>query len=158
MLHRGMILSFVLLFVFVGTPQAEEKKRDKNRYEDDDIVVRVIPRNKENIIAFYQGRGFPQSSYDEINKVCYVTFLIRNKSHTVHWLELENWKFIGKEEGFKRLDLVCLSCVVCDIQLGIIGRLVAIGVGVIFTGLCAQRTLGIGIQTAGVVCCFAGRF
>lgn len=104
MLHREIVLGFVLFFVFIGTLQAEEEKRDKNRYEDEDIVVRVIPRNKENIIAFYQGRDFPQRSYDEINKVCYVTFLIRNKSQTIHWLELDNWRFIGKEEGFKRLD------------------------------------------------------
>lgn len=103
MLLRWVVLVLSLHVVWLA-PAVAETKEDPNRYEDDEIVVRVIPREKENIIAFYQGRGFPERAYPEINNVCYVTFLIRNKSRSILWLELDNWQFMSSDKSFRRLD------------------------------------------------------
>jgi len=87
----------------LGQAQAAEGESNL-KYEDADVTVRVIPRGKENISAFHQGRGFPQFALDEIAKVCYVTVLMRNHSEKVHWLELDNWRFFSDDKAFKRLD------------------------------------------------------
>ena len=97
-------LIFVLLGLLLSSSAlAADKKKDKNRYEDDDIGFRVVPRSPDNIIAFYQGRGFPQAAIDEIKKTCYVTFLMRNLGDTIIWLDLENWRYSSEDPGFRRL-------------------------------------------------------
>ncbi|MDH5217182.1 MAG: hypothetical protein OEX19_05785 [Gammaproteobacteria bacterium] len=99
-----MFLVFVLLGLLLSSGVvAADKKKDKNRYEDDDIGFRVVPRSPDNIIAFYQGRGFLQTAIDEIKKTCYVTFLMRNLSDSIIWLDLDNWRYISDDPNFKRL-------------------------------------------------------
>ena len=96
-------LWLIVFSIFLSPPVFAEKKKDKNRYEDDDIAFRVVPRPPDNIIAFYQGRGFPARAIEEIKKTCYVTFLMRNRSDTIIWLDLDNWRFSSEDPGFKRL-------------------------------------------------------
>ena len=76
----------------------------RKTYEDQDVKIQVIPRGKENIIAFHQGRGFPAFAIEETRKVCYVTVLMRNTSNRIHWLELDNWHFESNDKHFHRLD------------------------------------------------------
>ena len=102
-LNLKLFCSLLISMCLIGQVQAAEGDANK-KYEDAEVTIRVIPRGKENISAFHQGRGFPKFALDEIAKVCYVTVLMRNHSEKVHWLELDNWRFSSEDKNFKRLD------------------------------------------------------
>lgn len=93
----------IVLLLALPVPSLAAEKKDKNRYEDDDIVFRVVPRQNDNIAAFYEGRGFSKEAIAEINKTCYITFLMRNRSRNVIWLDLDSWRVTSEDKTFKRL-------------------------------------------------------
>jgi hypothetical protein len=101
-MSRLIVIVYLACLMF-SLPTLAKEKKDKNRYEDKDIVFRVVPRQPDNIVAFYQGRKFPQRAVEEIRKSCYITFLMRNKSNTIMWLDLENWRFSSEDKNFSRL-------------------------------------------------------
>ena len=63
------------------------------RYEDSQVMVRVVMRTRDQLTAFYLGRGFKQAAIDKILETCFVTPIIHNKTLDVLWLELDEWQF-----------------------------------------------------------------
>jgi hypothetical protein len=63
------------------------------RYEDSQVMVRVVMRTRDQLTAFYLGRGFKQAAIDKILETCFITPIIHNKTLDVLWLELDEWQF-----------------------------------------------------------------
>jgi hypothetical protein len=89
--------------------QANQQKAaapgDSNRIELEDAVLKliVIPRTREQMKAFYEGRGFPKQAIGAIAEACFMTVIVKNKTDNVLWLELDNWRINGAAD-IKRLD------------------------------------------------------
>ncbi len=98
-----MIVTFLLSIFSAATIAAEDSKKYKPKYEDDDIMFRIVGRTPENISAFYQGREFSKQAINEILNTCYVTVIIKNKTRTTLWLELDNWQFTRNGKPIKRI-------------------------------------------------------
>jgi len=99
----------LILFIFSAGAEALaagasiDKKKSPAKYEDDEIMFRIIERNPESISAFYQGREFSKQAIDEILHTCYVTVIIKNKTRTTLWLELDNWRFSRNGKTIQRI-------------------------------------------------------
>ena len=101
---KPAILDFLLLTLFFVSLQAVAASLTKpNRYEDDEIFMRIVLRSPEQLSAFYIGREFKQSAIDRILETCYVTPIIKNKKFDVLWLELDNWEFTINGKTIKRI-------------------------------------------------------
>lgn len=72
-------------------------------FENDELLMVVIPRTAEQMAAFYEARGFPQRAIDKVTATCFVTIHIDNKSRHITWLETANWQLTS--EG-KTLDIL----------------------------------------------------
>lgn len=92
----------VILFVPVSGHTADKPK--KIEFENEFLKMMTFMRTPEQIKAFYEGRGFPKNSLPVIADVCFVTFIVKNKSDTILWLDLNNWEFYSDATKIKRLD------------------------------------------------------
>jgi hypothetical protein len=91
----------------VSTPNKAGSANDKSKrieFENALIKMIVIPRSREQMKAFYEGRGFPQPAIAAIAGACFMTVIIKNKTNNTLWLELDNWQFRGASAEVKRLD------------------------------------------------------
>ncbi len=52
-------------------------------FENEQILMVLVPRAPEQMAAFYEARGFPQNAIDLITDTCFVTVHIENKSQQV---------------------------------------------------------------------------
>ena len=79
---------------------------DSNRFqfENADLKMIVLPHTREQMKAFYEGRGFPQPAISAIAEACFMTVVVKNKTKDTLWLELDNWRFISDSPAVKRLD------------------------------------------------------
>ena len=83
----------------------EKKVALKNQpdYEDDYLRIRLIRRSPKQIAAFYEGRQFPAAAIEKVSQVCFIAAIVHNKTRDILWLDLDKWRFQGKQE-IKRLD------------------------------------------------------
>ena len=117
---KTTLLTFILFFIANGfvssadiknstkstdlfTKEPANKKRYRPKYEDNEIMFRIVGRTPENISAFYQGREFSKQAIDEILNTCYITVIVKNKTQTTLWLELDNWGFSLNGKPIKRI-------------------------------------------------------
>jgi len=84
-------------------PAADEKSKTVE-YENAMIKMMVIPRTREQMKAFYEGRGFSQQAIATIAEACFMTVVIKNKTDKILWLELDNWQFHSGAAEVERLD------------------------------------------------------
>ena len=82
-------------------PQSQSRNIE---FENDLVKMIVIPRTREQMKAFYEGRGFPPSAIAAIAEACFMTVIVKNKSDKILWLELENWRFSSTAADVRRLD------------------------------------------------------
>jgi len=102
---KTIILSSVLLlFGFQGYPviAAEKKSSTKPRFENDQLIVRLLARSPDQIAAFYEARGFPSDMIKALKKECFITVGIKNKSSDILWLDLSHWSFSSHGKPVKR--------------------------------------------------------
>jgi hypothetical protein len=88
---KQFILLFILLLLLNQSSFSALKNAPK--YEDNDVMLRLVYRSTESISAFYQGRGLSHEAINEILKTCFVTVIIINKSKHTLWLVLDQWVF-----------------------------------------------------------------
>lgn len=100
--RMGVVAAMALALHPVGVSSAEHGRGAT--LENDWLQVRVMPRTPEQVAAFYEARGFPQAAIDALRGVCFLTVGVRNKSDTVIWLELKNWRVASGASTVKRLD------------------------------------------------------
>ena len=83
---------------------AADDKSKRIEFENAVLKIIVIPRTREQMKAFYEGRGFPQAAIAAIAEACFMTVVINNKTDDILWLELDNWLFHSEAADVKRLD------------------------------------------------------
>ncbi len=66
------------------------------------IEVHFAPRSPNQIMSFYEARGFPEHMIDILSRECFITVGIHNKSNDVIWHELANWQFSRNGEPLHR--------------------------------------------------------
>ena len=71
--------------------------------ENDDMLMVLMPHTPEQIMAFYEARGFPREALELISKACFVTVHIENKSNRVIWLETADWRLSSNKQTLRRL-------------------------------------------------------
>jgi hypothetical protein len=72
--------------------------------ENDRLLMVLIPHTPEQMAAFYEARGFPDTAIDLIRKTCFITVHIENRGRTTLWLEQKNWRITGNDRPLPRLD------------------------------------------------------
>ena len=72
-------------------------------FENDQLLVVLIPHTAEQMAAFYEARGFPRNAIDLIRQTCFVTVHIENKSRSTIWLEQQNWRTTSNSKPLARL-------------------------------------------------------
>jgi hypothetical protein len=79
---------FILLAAAVSTTASETPG-----ISTEDIAIEFAPRTPDQLMSFYEARGFPSEMIDILSKQCFITVRIHNKSSTKIWHELGNWHF-----------------------------------------------------------------
>jgi hypothetical protein len=87
-----------------GKPKPRAKKSNRIEFENAVLKMIVMPRTREQMKAFYEGRGFAPQAIDAIAKACFLTVIVKNKTKDVLWLELNNWRTNGGSSQVKRLN------------------------------------------------------
>jgi hypothetical protein len=97
-------LAGVLLGVLACSSAAAIDKPFSGPFVENDQLLMVLkPRTAEQMAAFYEARGFPDTAIERIKKTCFVTVHIRNKSRSTLWLEQKNWLISSHNRPLTRL-------------------------------------------------------
>ena len=67
-----------------------------------EIEFGLLPRSPDQIISFYEARGFPKDMLEVLRKQCFITTGITNHSNRKVWLDLESWEFHKDGKPIKR--------------------------------------------------------
>ena len=57
------------------------------------IEIQFAPRTPNQLMSFYEARGFPAEMIDILSQQCFITVRIHNKSKEKIWHDLANWQF-----------------------------------------------------------------
>jgi len=99
-----MLTSMLVSGLLVSASLAADEPR-RPRVESTDLSMELIPRTPNQMMAFYEGREFPEVAVKRIARTCYFTVIIKNKRNDILWLEPDNWRFTDTS-GYRirRLD------------------------------------------------------
>ena len=75
-----------------------------DKFENHQLKLRIKSRTPHQMAAFYEARGFPLTMIKKINKVCFFTIGIKNKTRTILWHDLGKWKFTSNGKSVERFD------------------------------------------------------
>lgn len=73
------------------------------KYDDGRVFMRLVIRSKDQLTAFYAGRGFPKPAIAEILKTCFITPIVKNKTMTTLWIEPDTWRFSSNGKAIERI-------------------------------------------------------
>lgn len=68
----------------------------------DQIEIQFAPRTPDQLMSFYEARGFPSEMIDILSRQCFITVRIHNKSKDKIWHDLANWQFSHNGKPLKR--------------------------------------------------------
>jgi len=83
----------------IAASNALEKPYPGMHFEDEQLLMVIIPRTPEQMAAFYEARGFPQRAIDRVKATCFITVHIDNKGDGITWLETANWQLRSKQQA-----------------------------------------------------------
>jgi hypothetical protein len=66
------------------------------------IEIQLAPRTPDQLMSFYEARGFPSEMIDILSRQCFITVRIHNKSKSIIWHDLADWQFSHNGEPLKR--------------------------------------------------------
>jgi hypothetical protein len=66
------------------------------------IEIQFAPRTPNQMMSFYEARGFPKEMLNILRKECFITVRIHNKSREIIWHDLANWRFSHDDKPLKR--------------------------------------------------------
>jgi len=66
------------------------------------IDIHFVPRTPDQMMSFYEARGFPAAMIDILSKQCFITVGIHNKSDDVIWHDLAEWHFSHDGKPLRR--------------------------------------------------------
>ena len=93
-----MMTGLIPILVVVSATQAMQPIIIKTP----ELELGLLPRSPDQIISFYEARGFPRSMRDVLRKQCFITTGISNHSDKKIWLDLESWEFHQEGKAIKR--------------------------------------------------------
>ncbi len=99
-----LLLAAALGFQGRAVPAQAQEKAQSLSFENAMLSIQLKPRTPQQTAAFYEARGFPTSAVEVLKQSCFVTVRIHNRSNTVVWLELDNWRFVTDTGGIRRLE------------------------------------------------------
>ncbi len=99
-IHRLPFLLFCFLFTFVSSPSLAT---DRPEFETPHFKLRLAPRTPNQIAAFYEGRGFPDTAIRLLQDYCFITVSLRNKGTEILWFDLDNWQFQANGKTLPRI-------------------------------------------------------
>ena len=102
MLYRLPLLLAGLLWGISALVRAEIPNTPS--VESDGLYMFVRLNTPDQMAAFYEARGFPDSAIERLRRTCFVMAHIENRSDEVIWLELKNWHFLTPQGEVHRLD------------------------------------------------------
>ena len=68
----------------------------------DEVEIQFSPRSPEQLMSFYEARGFPAEMIDILKQQCFITVRIHNKSKEKVWHDLANWAFTHEGKPLRR--------------------------------------------------------
>lgn len=68
-------------------------------FENEQLLMVLIPHTPEQMAAFYEARGFPKNAIGVITDTCFVTVHIENRGQQVTWLETANWRLSSNNQA-----------------------------------------------------------
>lgn len=106
---RHVTLTYLLAVLLSGClPRADAVTAGRSfqgpYIENNNLLVVLVPRSPDQMAAFYEARGFPQTAIERIRQTCFMTVHIENKSRDVIWLDLDQWRFTAAGKPLQRLD------------------------------------------------------
>ena len=66
------------------------------------IEIQFNPRSPNQLMSFYEARGFPTDMINILSQQCFITVRIHNKSKEKVWHDLANWQFSHNGRPLKR--------------------------------------------------------
>ena len=102
--YKVSITCILLSFICLSTTSNAAEELEESHVENSLFSFRLKPRTPEQMVAFYEARGFPKSALNLIKKTCYLTGIVHNKSTDTIWLELKYWRFYTDQREIKRFD------------------------------------------------------
>jgi len=66
------------------------------------IEIQLAPRTPDQLMSFYEARGFPSEMIDILSQQCFITVRIHNKSKDKIWHNLANWQFSHNGKPLQR--------------------------------------------------------
>ena len=101
---RTLTLLVTVGFQAMSAAAQTEARAPSLSYENAMISIRLDPRTPRQMAGFYEARGFPDGALEVLRQSCFITVRIHNRSDTVIWLELENWRFVADTGEIRRLE------------------------------------------------------
>ena len=93
LLIRQSLIIFISATLILYSVGINAKQSKKPGFETKEFKISLFPRTINQTIAFYTGRGFPQSALDEFKSMCFITIGVNNKGTNRVWFDLDNWHF-----------------------------------------------------------------
>ena len=100
--HRLPLLLASLLWVGPALTCAESPPTPS--VESDGLYMFVRLHSPDQMAAFYEARGFPDSAIERLRQTCFVMAHVENRGDKVIWLELKYWHFLTTKGEVQRLD------------------------------------------------------
>ena len=66
------------------------------------LDIQFTPRTPNQLMSFYEARGFPSAMIEALEPQCFITVRIHNKSREKIWHDLANWQFSHNGKPLKR--------------------------------------------------------
>ncbi|HHJ36029.1 MAG TPA: hypothetical protein ENJ87_09715 [Gammaproteobacteria bacterium] len=67
-----------------------------------ELSMEITPRTPDQMVSFYEARGFPRPMLDVLRKQCFITVGITNNSQHTIWMDLSNWTFSSQGKVINR--------------------------------------------------------
>jgi hypothetical protein len=105
-MHKPHLLFFglaILVFSPVTMKLALADTDQPLKYDDGEVFMRLVIRSKDQLTAFYAGRGFSKPAIAEILKTCFITPIVKNKTLDTLWIEPDTWRFSLNGKPIERI-------------------------------------------------------
>lgn len=97
-------LSASLVCACLSFHSAATLAKSNSSIDSPELRVKLTSRSPQQMIAFYEARGFSKPMLDTIRQYCFITAYIRNKNNDIIWLDMNNWQFISDHKPLIRID------------------------------------------------------
>ncbi len=67
-----------------------------------ELEMKFMARTPDQMVSFYEARGFPKAMLDVLKQQCFITVGIQNNSDDKIWLDLSTWTFSSAGKPIKR--------------------------------------------------------